>query len=61
VRTIEYRPTVNEESGETPATLTVSMTNTAPTSGFEDYVIGNRVDLPTGSNRTVLDISPGST
>jgi hypothetical protein len=57
VRTIDYRPTVNEESGNASATLTVSLQNTAPTSGFEDYVIGNRVDLPVGSNRTVLDIS----
>jgi hypothetical protein len=32
------------------------MTNTAPTTGYEDYVIGNRVDLPTGSNRTILDV-----
>jgi hypothetical protein len=55
-RTIEYRPVVNQQTGEATATLTISMTNTAPTSGFNDYVIGNRVDLPTGSNRTILDV-----
>jgi len=55
-RTIEYRPIVDERTGETTATLTVSMTNTAPTTGFNDYVIGNGVDLPTGTNRTILDV-----
>jgi hypothetical protein len=57
VRTIDYRPVVNEDNGNASATLTVSLHNTAPTSGFEDYVIGNRVDLPVGTNRTILDIS----
>ena len=56
-RTIEYRPVVNQRTGEASATLTVSLTNTAPTSGYEDYVIGNRIDLPVGTNRTILDIS----
>jgi hypothetical protein len=55
-RTIEYRPTVDQRTGETTATLTVSMTNTAPRTGFADYVIGNGVDLPTGTNRTILDV-----
>ena len=55
-RTIEYRPTVNESTGEATAVLTVSMTNTAPTSGYNDYVIGNQVDLPVGTNRTILDV-----
>ena len=56
-RTIEYRPIVNQSTGRAEATLTVTLTNNAPTSGYEDYVIGNRVDLPTGTNRTILDIS----
>ena len=55
-RTIEYRPVVNERAGKATATLTISMTNTAPTTGYDDYVIGNRVGLPTGTNRTVLDV-----
>jgi hypothetical protein len=55
-RTVEYRPIVNERTGETTATLTVSMTNTAPRTGFADYVIGNGLDLPTGTNRTILDV-----
>ena len=56
-RTIEYRPVVNQNSGEATATLVVSLTNTAPTTGYDDYVIGNRVDLPIGTNRTFLDVS----
>jgi hypothetical protein len=56
-RTIEYRPVVNQQSGDATASLTVSLTNTAPRSGYEDYVIGNRVDLPTGDNRMILEVS----
>jgi hypothetical protein len=55
-RTIEYRPVVNQRTGATTATLTISMTNTAPTTGYDDYVIGNQIDLPTGTNRTILDV-----
>jgi hypothetical protein len=55
-RTIEYRPVVNQQTGKATATLVISMTNTAPTNGFNDYVIGNGVGLPTGSNRTILDV-----
>ncbi len=55
-RTIEYRPVVDQQTGKATATLTISMTNTAPTTGYDDYVIGNRVDLPTGTSRTILDV-----
>ena len=55
-RVVEYRPIVDEDAGIVIGELTVSLTNTAPTSGYNDYVIGNIVDLPTGTNRLIAEI-----
>jgi hypothetical protein len=55
-RTISYRPVMNESTGEASATLRVELTNNAPQSGFEDYVIGNIIDEPIGTNRMIVDI-----
>jgi Protein of unknown function (DUF4012) len=44
------------ESGAVAATLTVTLENTAPTEGWPDYVIGNAVGLPTGTNRSFVSI-----
>jgi hypothetical protein len=55
-RSISYRAEVDEATGEVTATLVVDLTNTAPTSGYPDYVIGNLIDEPTGTNRMVLDV-----
>ena len=37
-------------------TLTVTLTNTAPTAGLPDIVIGNPLDLPKGTNRMFLSL-----
>lgn len=59
-RTIDYRPTVDERSGHVTAQLRVEITNTAPTSGYSDYVIGNILDdpanFPVGSNRMLTTV-----
>lgn len=55
-RTIEYRPVVNQRTGDVEATMTVSLSNTAPKSGYPDYVIGNIIDEPVGTNRMLLDV-----
>lgn len=55
-REIEYRPTVDEDAGIVVAELTIRLTNTAPSSGYNEYVIGNLVDLPTGTNRLIAEI-----
>jgi hypothetical protein len=55
-RTIEYRPVVDESTGEASATLRIEFTNTAPQTGFEDYVIGNIIDEPQGTNRMIVDV-----
>lgn len=55
-RSIEYRSVVNERTGDVTATLRIELTNTAPTTGYTDYVIGNIMSLPMGTNRMVLDV-----
>jgi hypothetical protein len=55
-RTVTYRPTVDEELGIVVAELEVVLTNTAPTSGFPEYVIGNQVDRPVGNNRNMVEL-----
>lgn len=55
-RRIEYRPVVDQSSGNATATMRVEFTNTAPTTGYPDYVIGNIIDLPTGTNRMLVDV-----
>jgi hypothetical protein len=55
-RSISYQARVDEGSGDVTSTLKVEITNSAPTSGYPDYVIGNLIDEPTGTNRMVVDI-----
>jgi hypothetical protein len=55
-REITYRPTVDEDLGIVVADLEVVLTNTAPSVGYPDYVIGNIVDLPTGTNRNFVEL-----
>jgi hypothetical protein len=56
-REIVYRPSYDPATGRVDATLEITLTNTAPTSGFPDYVIGSLADgLPRGFNRGSLSI-----
>ncbi len=55
-RTIEYRATVDQGSGDVTATLRVELANTAPTTGYEDYVIGNITGLPVGTNQMLVNV-----
>lgn len=55
-RTIDYRPVVDESTGATTAVLRIEFTNTAPDTGYTDYVIGNLVEAPTGTNRMIVDV-----
>jgi len=55
-RTIEYLPVVNQQTGEVNATMRISLTNTSPTTGYPEYVIGNIIDEPIGTNRMLLDV-----
>lgn len=40
--------------GDEPGRATITLTNDAPTTGLPEYVIGNRVGLPTGSSRLLV-------
>ena len=40
-----------DEAGLTAATMRIELTNTAPSSGLPNYVIGNLVGLPSGTSR----------
>ena len=55
-RTIDYRPRYDARTGLVDATLTVTLKNTAPTTGYPDYVIGNIINKPIGTNRTLVEI-----
>jgi len=55
-RSITYHATTNEHTGDVTATLRITLLNTAPSTGYPDYVIGNILNMPTGTNRMVLDV-----
>jgi hypothetical protein len=55
-RAIDYRPVVDEETGEVRATLTVTLHNRAPSAGLVDAVLANRRGLPRGTNASVVEV-----
>ncbi|MGI9602575.1 MAG: DUF4012 domain-containing protein [Acidimicrobiales bacterium] len=56
-RSIRYRATVDPDTGELVATVTVSLTNGAPARGLPPSVIGsNDQGLPLGTNRQYLSV-----
>ncbi len=55
-RSVAYTATADERTGEVAAVAEVTLRNDAPSSGLPDYVIGNLIDLPTGTNRTYLSL-----
>lgn len=55
-RSVTYKPVFDENTGRTDASLTITLTNKAPATGYPDYVIGNLLALPPGTNRTLLSV-----
>lgn len=56
-RTVQYDASFDAADGTVTATATITLTNTAPSSGYPDYVIGSEfIDVPLGTNRTLLSI-----
>jgi hypothetical protein len=49
---IRYDVTIDANTGSISGVVTVTMRNEAPPTGLPDYVIGNVLGLPTGTNRT---------
>jgi hypothetical protein len=55
-RQLAYDVTWDPDSGRVSGTVTATLTNGAPASGLPDYVIGNVIGLPTGTNRSYVSI-----
>jgi hypothetical protein len=53
---VDYSVAIESGSSEVAATAKISVTNSSPSKGLPDYVIGNMVGLPRGSNRMLLSI-----
>lgn len=55
-RSVDYEVTYDPASGRVDSRLSVMLENAAPSSGFDDYVIGNLVGLPPGTNHHQVTI-----
>lgn len=55
-RTVEYRAVYDARDGRIEGEVRVVLENLAPTTGFDDYVIGNIIGLPRGTNRHLVSI-----
>lgn len=55
-RTITYDADIDATTGRVRARSTVTLENTAPSTGLPSYVIGNGVDLPDGSSRLYVSV-----
>ncbi len=51
-----YTVTADASTGSASATLDITLTNNAPDNGEPNYVIGNLIGLPDGSNRTWISV-----
>jgi Protein of unknown function (DUF4012) len=55
-RTEQYTARWDPETGRVESTLKVTLENKAPASGLPNYVIGNEIGLPQGTNRSFVSI-----
>jgi len=53
---VSYGIKTDRRSGDVAGTLTLSLLNTAPAQGLPNYVIGNLVGLPLGTNRLLVTL-----
>jgi hypothetical protein len=54
--TVDYARLEPDVQGRLRSTATVTLTNNAPSVGLPDYVIGNALELPAGTNMTWLSV-----
>lgn len=52
----DYRVVADQRTGATTATLELNFENRSPRAGQPNYVIGNAVDEPPGTNRSIVSI-----
>jgi hypothetical protein len=55
-RHVRYDVRWNPGTRQVEGTITLALTNKAPASGLPDYVIGNYIDAPPGTNRSYLSV-----
>jgi Protein of unknown function (DUF4012) len=55
-RTLDYRARWDPDTGEVTSTLRLQLVNTSPPDGLPDFVIGNGIGLPRGTNRSFVSI-----
>ncbi len=55
-REVRYDAKFDQHTGHTTSVASITLTNTAPSTGYPDYVIGNIIGLPAGTNRTLLSV-----
>jgi hypothetical protein len=55
-RALDYHVGWDPVTGQVSSTLRLQLTNTAPAEGLPDYVIGNGIGLPWGTNRSFVSI-----
>lgn len=55
-REVRYEGRYDASTGLVEADLSVTLDNTAPAQGYPDYVIGNLIGEPAGSNRMLLSV-----
>jgi len=53
---VDYLITARDQSGARSATVTITLTNSAPSAGLPPYVISNSVGLPEGTNHMWLSV-----
>jgi hypothetical protein len=55
-RRLDYDIRWNPDDGSVTGTITATLHNTAPASGLPDYVIGNMLGLPRGTNKSFVSL-----
>ena len=53
---VDYSVEVARNSNEVKGTVSIAASNSSPSSGLPDYIIGNLVGLPRGFNRMLISI-----
>ena len=56
---VAYDVVVDRDADVVTGAVTITIRNTAPTSGLPDSVIGSQIGLPVGTNRTILSVYTG--
>ena len=51
-----YEATTDPDTGVTTGTMRIELTNTAPTEGYPNYVIGNRIGKPIGTSSLLVSL-----